>query len=278
MTSETLPATLAKTTMFHGFLHYLAEIYRNRHFCVHLAFADLRARFRRSYFGIIWAMLQPLLLTVVMSTVLVFIFQQPFREFSVYVFSGLIAWEFFTGMIVIGSACFISAEGYIKQVRLPNAIYPIKAVIYCMIVFLCAFLGYFLYTLFIAPATITFYWVWVIPFMLMMIVLGMPLAIICAIVNLKYRDFQQFIGIALQMLWYVSPVFILRSVFDNPGLKTWTLINPVTAIMDIFRDPLVNSTLPSLYDYGILGAYSLFFWVVALWMLRREERRIVFYY
>ncbi|MFY9288068.1 MAG: ABC transporter permease [Alphaproteobacteria bacterium] len=259
-------------------IKYFRQILYYRHFWVHLALSDLRARFRRSYLGMLWITLQPLTLTIIMSTVFVFVFHQTFEDYSIYLFSGLVTWNFITGSFLIGSTSLITAEGYIKQVRLPIAIYPLKAVIYCCIVFALEFCGFALYTLVVKPSIISFHWLYLLPFSVLLILFCAPITIISSIINIKFRDFQQLIGLVLQMLLYVSPVMIVRSVFEHPGLKEWTMINPFAAIMDALRLPLLEGVAPDLSTYAILLLWSAALWVFAIYYLHRNERRIVFYY
>jgi len=257
---------------------YAGNTLRYRHFWTHLAFSDLRARFRRSRLGILWLALQPLLLTIIMSGVFIFVFSQRFSDYSVYLFSGLIVWEFVTGCFVIGGMSYIAAEGYVRQVRLPMIIYPLKSALYCCIVFMLAFSGFTLYALAVKPQIVSLHWLYILPFFLTLAVFGTPLAILSAIVNIRFRDFQQGITLFLQMLLYVSPVMMLPSVFEHRGLREWNSINPVSALLELFRAPLLEGTAPALSSYLLVLAWALLFWLLALALLARNERKIVFYY
>jgi lipopolysaccharide transport system permease protein len=257
---------------------YGTQVLRYRHFWVHLALSDLRARFRRSYLGILWIALQPLLLTIMMSMVFIFVFHQSFADYSVYLFSGMIIWEFITGCFQIGATSYITAEGYVRQIRLPMIIYPLKALLYCCIVFSLTMSGFVFYALAVKPEIFTWRWIYLAPFFIMLVIFGAPLTVISAITNIKFRDFQQSITLGLQMLLYVSPVMFVRSVFDHPGLREWTKINPIAALMDIARDPLINGVDPVLSNFGIIVLWSLGLWAIAILMLVRNERKIVFFY
>lgn len=257
---------------------YVSQILHYRHFWVHLALSDLRARFRRSYLGILWITIQPLMLTVIMSMVFVFVFHQTFEDYSVYLFSGLVIWNFVTGSFMIGSTSLITAEGYVRQVRLPIAIYPLKAVLYCCIVFGLEFSGFALYALVVKPTIFSWTWIYLLPFFGLLVLFCAPLTIISSIVNIKFRDFQQLITLVLQMLLYVSPVMIVRSVFDHPGLREWIFINPIASLMDALRLPLLDGRPPELLNYALVLIWSALLWILAIRLLMRNDRKIVFYY
>ncbi len=80
------------------------------------------------------------------------------------------------------------------------------------------------------------------------------------------------------MLWYVSPVFIMRSVFDHPGLAAWTAINPIAALCDLMRAPLLEARAPEARDWMVLAAYTALFWALALLLAKREDKKVVFYF
>ncbi len=259
-------------------MNYLTEIYRYRYFWVHLALSDLRARFRRSYLGVLWVVLQPLLLTLIIATVLKYVFHQDMVTYSVYIFSGLLAWEFISGCVNFGAMSFLSAEGYVKQVRLPMAIYPLKTVLYCTIIFSMAFMGFSLYAFLLQPDIFSWNWLYLIPFLIVLTIFGAPLAMISAIINVKFRDFQQFIGLLLQIVWYTSPVFLPREVFNQPLLRDITAINPIAALLDLLRRPLLDGLAPNFINYALVLVWAAALWILAAWMLNRNERKIVFYY
>ena len=82
--------------MYAATKNYINDLFDARYFWGHLALADLRSKYRRSHIGILWAMLQPLAFTLLLSFVMGRIFKTPVLDYIPYVFSGLIIWEFIT--------------------------------------------------------------------------------------------------------------------------------------------------------------------------------------
>jgi lipopolysaccharide transport system permease protein len=113
---------------------YIRGIWAARYFWVHLALSDLRSRWRRSFFGILWTIIQPLALTLLIAIVFGKIFHTDIADYAPYILSGMIVWDFITASAVGGSLTFVQADAYIKQCRHPLAIYSLRTVLTNLIV------------------------------------------------------------------------------------------------------------------------------------------------
>src|SRR4029078_866185 len=102
---------------------YVLGIYESRYFWTHLAFSDLRSKWRRSFLGVAWSVVQPLGMTALLAVVFVKIFHQNIVELAPYILSGMIAWDFFMATLIGGSLSFVQADAHIKQYRHPLSLY-----------------------------------------------------------------------------------------------------------------------------------------------------------
>lgn len=113
---------------------YLADVWRYRHLCLHLAISDLRARFRGSSLGILWAMVHPFIFALMYTFVLSSFFNQDVVLYSVYIFSGVVLWEAISGYLNVGAHSIVNASGYLKQAPIPLAIFPMRTAITIFVV------------------------------------------------------------------------------------------------------------------------------------------------
>jgi lipopolysaccharide transport system permease protein len=258
-------------------MKYLRDIWTSRYFWTHLARAEIRARFRNSRLGILWALLQPLLLTLLMAFIFGAVFQVPMAEFAPYVFSGLLVWEFVCGAVMTGCSSFVAASPYICQRRLPLAIYPLKNVLSTCTVFIIGMMGLLLWIAVVKPHNLG------LPLLNLVLVLPLyvgiawALAISAAVINTKYRDFQYVVGLLLQALWYVSPVFLEERLFRSAKVEWLLAYNPVAHLLNLVRAPVLGGTWPTpenyLYTLGLLAAA----WAAAVHLIRRQEPQLIFY-
>lgn len=260
------------------FRDYIARIWQIRHFWWHLVEADLRARFRRTRLGVLWSILNPLLMTAILTFVFMHVFNESYFEYAAYIFLGFIMWEFYQGTVMLGADSFIKAEGYIKQIKHPNFIYPFKAVLHAVAILASELCGFFVLALIFYPHFISWTWMYLPLFILLLFLFCVPVAVISAIINIQVRDFQQGIGMVTQILWYASPIILKRDVYDQGKLAYWTTVNPFASLLDMFRDPMLYHKAPEQHDIIVVLIAIAVLWTAAIVMLNRHEDRIVFYF
>ena len=80
---------------------YFGGVWAARHFWIHLAMSDLRSRWRRSFFGILWTLIQPLGMTLLISFVFSNMFHTSIREYAPYMLSGIVVWDFVVASAIV---------------------------------------------------------------------------------------------------------------------------------------------------------------------------------
>lgn len=257
--------------------NYFQRIWAARYFFTHLALSDLRAKWRRSFFGILWSIIQPLGLTALISVVFSQIFNAEIREYAPYILSGILVWEFVTSTAIGGALAFVQADAYIKQYRHPLAIYTLRTTITNLMVFSCASLSLVLWVLIVMPEN--FGWTWIAALTIYPIVglIVWPLATALAYVAVRFRDLQHALGLIFQAMWFVSPIYFEAKLFRSGGLDVLLDYNPIYHLLEIVRAPLLRGQWPTIENYvfclGTIIAFSLLAWFIG----RRSEERVIFY-
>ena len=259
-----------------GVQRYLSDLWRFRQFWIALAKVDLRNRFRRSRVGVLWVAIHPFMFTIILGIMFKFVFRQPFIPLSLYIFSGMVLWNWITESATQGSAALIQSQAFIRQKRLPLLGYAFRTFSVTFTTFLLAFSAMFAWFLITGHAPGP--WVLLLPihFVLLGFVL-FPVTAFSSILGTMHRDYQQAVMVLLQALWFISPVFMDKKLFLNPGLREWDAINPVSAMLSLIRRPLLENRPPALEDYLVIMVFALIAWAMALYLFRRHERRIVYY-
>ena len=256
---------------------YLNNIYKSRHFWVHLSFADLRAKYRRSILGAFWSILQPLGLTLLLSYVMGKLFNSPIADYAPFVFSGIIFWEFVVISAVTGASAFMNSEGYIKQISYPLVIYTIRSTLSAFINLGLAFLGFVLWVLLWKPENLGWAWLHLIPAFIILFGIGFFLGTITSFINTKFRDFQQMLGLILQAIWYISPIFFEPKLFHSVKAAYLIEWNPIYHLLNLYRAPILEGAAPVVDNYLFaIGLCAILFVIASLYIFR-DEKKIIFY-
>lgn len=257
---------------------YIERLYESRYFWTHLARIELKNKFRRSKLGILWTFVNPLCLTAIMSVVFATAFKTDIASYAPYVLSGILCWDVFSNSLIAGSYSIVANDAYIRQFNHPVTIYTLKSAIVYTISFLIALIALVLWILVIAPLN------------LLVAVFSLPLTLliyfifawagttISAFIGTKYRDYPQLAPLILQTLWYVSPVFFQKEMFETvPLLATWFQLNPITHMLQLVRAPFLDGVLPTLQDYLFCFVFVGVFVLAAYKINKKQARDIIFY-
>jgi lipopolysaccharide transport system permease protein len=257
---------------------YLQGIWAARYFWLHLARAELKYKFRRSRLGLLWTMVNPLMLMLMITVIFGNLFDIPMKDFAPYVFSGLIVWEFILGSAMGGCNSLLASEAYIKQFRHPLVIYPLKTTIVQVATFLIAIQAMYLWLLVTDPSNLLLGIITLPITTVCLFLLGWPIAILASSINLKYRDFSQVLALVMQLLWYMSPVFFKPDMFKGKQLTALLEYNPITHILNLVRAPLLNGSLPSAVDFGYVFGLIVLLYLLAIWRMSRAEKTLIYYF
>ena len=256
---------------------YFSEIWRLRYFWLALVRIDLRNRYRRSVIGIGWSLLQPIAMTAVLCVVFSRWMPMPMREFAPYLLTGLTFWGFITAVVMQGCHCFLQGESYIRQHPAPLAIYPLRTTLGAGFHFL---LGFGIATVFVwcmqgfgnLPALLS-----LVPTFLLLFVIGWSLAVCMGVANVMFQDSQHLIEVAMQILFYMTPILYPVSVLGQGRLGRLVGLNPLTSLLELIREPLLYGNLPSQKAVGIGALVGLIAVSAATLALKRFEKRMIFY-
>lgn len=256
---------------------YFHEIWIARYFWWHLAMSDLRSRWRRSFFGVLWSIIQPLGLTLLLSFVFSRIFNTDIGDYAPYILSGMIIWEYVTATVQGGALAFVQADAYIKQTRHPLAIYTLRTVVSGLAVLSLASVSLFVWVFIAMPENFSWAWLAVPTALPLLLAVVWPCATIMAYFSTRFRDIPYALGLVFQAMWFVSPIYFKESVFRNGDLSILLDYNPIYHLLEIVRAPLLRGEWPEPVNYAWVLGVALVFALVAASIGRVAEKRVIFY-
>lgn len=259
-------------------VRYFSDLANFRHLAINLVGSDLRARFRRSRLGIVWAIVQPLAFSMVIGFVWGGLFNyDSVWEFSLYVFSGMLIWEYFTNCVLTGQDSIVAAEGYIRQTSIPFLIFQVRTPLSSLVILLAGCVGLLAFETALDALPAFGPHLLLIPaYFGVLLMFGLPVTILMSILGVQFRDMKYISMITVQALFFVTPVMLGREMLARPELWFMKFVNPVVPLIDLFRAPIVNGEYWDLETLATMGAWIAILWVLAIIASSLTGRRLIY--
>ena len=260
----------------------LADLWDFRQLVALLVMRELKVRYKRSVFGLLWTMLNPLLLMVVYTVVFTTIMPASLKNFSVFLLSALLPWIFFQTAILQGLFSILTNQELIRKVRLPQAVFPLSVVGSNLVNFTLSLVPLLALMLFVhQPFTSAMLFLPVGIIILTIFTSGVTL--LFATATVFFRDVRHLAEVALQMLMYLSPVLYDLRMLGAHGqwwfglFKTFLTLNPFTYLIALIREPVYYGRVPDLATLGIASGSALFALVLGFAVFIRLSPRHIHY-
>ncbi len=242
-----------------------------------LARLDLVRRYTSTMLGLAWATLTPLGMGIVIGVVFSRLFGTSLRDFLPYLFCGLILWSYFAACIDGGAIALIAAEGYIKQIPgVSFFAYPLRMVFAAMVALVMGLVAVVLVALalgrFPTPA-----WITLLPALLFWGLFGLAVCCASAVVNTSLRDFTYIQTVAVQALFYATPIMYPPTLLADHGLAWMLTFNPVYHLIMLVRTPIVFGQVAPLPHWIAAGLMIGLLLPGGLLALHAARRRVVFW-
>ena len=237
-----------------------------------LVLKELRVRYKGSVLGYLWAIANPLAMTVVYYIAFRIILRVDMPYYGVYLVTGLFPWAWASASLSRGSGSYRANESLVRKVQTERLILPLSDVLQEMLHFLFA-CPVILIALVVTTGTFFPQWVVLIPVMaVVQLAVTFPLTLILASIGVIARDVEHLVGVLLQVVFFLTPiVYPLRSIPDE--YRRYFELNPFFSLVNAWRSVFYEGAL-DLTAIGWLGIFVALFGAVAWTIHRRVEPRI----
>jgi ABC-type polysaccharide/polyol phosphate export permease len=238
-----------------------------------LGWQDVVQRYRRSLLGPLWLTLSTGIMVAIMGPLYGKLFNQDIASYFANLAVGFVLWQMVSGLVIDSCAAFVSAEGYIKQVKLPLSIHVLRVVWKNLIIFfhnmlvVVAVLAYVRPPL--TPGLLLF------PVALAFFALnGFLFGTIIGIVSARFRDIPMIVANIVQAAFFLTPIIWQPAML---GRHQWAVnLNPFYHFIEIMRAPLLGAP-PNPWSWPAVAAITLLGCLLTLATLSRYRARIAYW-
>ena len=248
------------------------EMWKTRSILFNFAVTVLKVRYRNSILGVLWSVIEPLL----MLSVLFFVFSTMFKfdipNFPIYLLLGIIVYNCFKNATTFALSSLSNRSALITQIYFPRSIPGLSAGITSAIMLVCelAVLGIFMASFqFIPPITIL-----LLPLVLaleLLLVFGIALPL--SVLNVKFKDTEFLWGVVVSAGFFLTPIFYQFDMLPET-IRNVLQFSPMVQIVTMAHHVVLYGTLPSvntiLYAVGSISAIT----VIGYLIFRKYQARI----
>lgn len=239
----------------------------------HLAWQDIKQRYHRSKIGPFWLTISTGIMITAMGPLYAKLFSQPVGPYFQHLAVSIVVWTFVSTTISETCMAFISAEGFIKDIKLPLTTHLLRVVMRNILIFSHNFPVVIIVLVLFPPDRLDI--LFLMPVGLLLVIgnllwIGLVLAILCA----RFRDIPQLVTSLLLLAFFISPIVWRDEMLGSN--KVLAYMNPLYHFVELIRTPMLGkfpSTLCWLVMSSLLIAGSIF----ALLLFKRYRCRIAYW-
>ena len=236
---------------------------------------DFIARYRKSVLGVLWSLLNPLLTMIIMTIIFSTVFENNIPNFPVYLFAGLVIFNFFSESTSQAMSSIIGNEGIIRRIYVPKYIFPLTRVISSLINMAFGVVAMFIV---VAATGAPFYWTMLlIPIPIFFtFVFALGLSLMLSALTVYFRDLAYLWGVTLTLLQFMSALFWPIDILPE-SVRPFIGLNPVFQFISYMRSLVLDGVVPDLWTNLVCASLALVSLCVGTYVFITKQERFILY-
>ncbi len=235
---------------------------------------DFKKKYKRTYLGMLWSVLSPLLTLLVMRIVFTQFFENEIEHYTIYLFCGNIVFSFFSDATNGGMGSLLGNAAIFSKVNVPKYLFLFSRSITSLINFGLTFVVFLLFCIIDrVPFSFSFFAL-IIP-ITCLIVFNIGVGLILSALFVFFRDIQYLWSVFTMLLMYMSAIFYDPSRFGD--LERLFLLNPVYVYIKYFRIAVLDGSLPSLKFHLLAVFYALAVFGIGALIYKKCNHKFLYY-
>ncbi len=266
-------------------MNALTTLRSSRELLWNLTLRELRTKYRRSFLGWAWSMLNPLATVAIYSFVFGSLLgsDAPLGDpsglhvFALYLLCALLPWNFFALVTNSGMGSLLGNAGLVRKVAFPRQVLILSQVLHGCVQFGIE-IGLLVVVLVIAGSPVLPWLPVTVGLMLLLAVFATGFALALSALAVYFRDLGYLWQILLQVWFFATPIVYPESLLDDRSIdgaaRRLLDINPMSVFARAFRRTLYDGTAPGLRSVGYLVLAALISLIVGWWAFSKLSRRV----
>jgi ABC-type polysaccharide/polyol phosphate export permease len=252
----------------------LVQLFRYRDLAWQLMLRNIKARYKRSALGVLWTMLNPLLIMTVLTLVFSGLFGLRAFNYAIYLLSGLVLWQFFSQVTIASIGEIVWGAGLIKRIYVPRTIFAVAAVGNGLVNLLLSLVLLAIIMLVLrVPLSAAML---ILPLTVLLTALfTLGFALLVSSVGVYFADVAEIYQIGLTAWFYLTPIIYPLDII--PERYSWIFkLNPMYHMITVIRTPIYLKILPPLHSIVVATLAATITLVIGWWLFSRSADEIAY--
>ncbi len=252
---------------------YIQNFMKYRPLLDELVSRDIKIKYRKSILGVLWTLLNPLLMMIVLAVVFSNLFRFDIENFPLYLLSGQIVFNFYNDSTTNAMTAIIGNAALIKKVYVPKYMFVISRV-FSSFINLMASVTALMLVMIATRAELHWTIVLAVIPLILLVLLSLGIGLILSSVTVKFRDIEHLYSVFTTALMYLTPVIYPMSILPE-WLYHIVMLNPLTNILLMFRDVMIYNTVFSISSLVLAIIETAVFMVIGLVVFYKNQDQFI---
>lgn len=248
---------------------YISNFKRFKPLLYELVARDVKIKYRKSALGVLWTLLNPLLMMAILSIVFSNLFRFDIENYSLYLLAGQIIFNFYNEATSGAMTAILGNGSLIRKVYIPKYLFVISKISSNAINILSSFCALILVMVFTRSELHWTIFLAVIP-LAYLFIFSLGIGLVLAALTVKFRDVMHLYSVFVTALMYLTPVIYSISMLPK-WVQFIVKLNPLTGILTIFRNVVIYNTIPSiqsLFTSAVIVTVTL---GIGMWVFYKQQ-------
>jgi len=229
---------------------------------------EMKIRYKRSYLGYLWSILQPLAFAMVFYLAFKVIMRIPAEDYALMLIAGLFPWQWFANSLNYAPNIFLGNASIIKKLSFSRSALVFSTVAQDMIHFLLS-IPVLVIFLFVYDKSPSLSWCYTIPLLLVIqFVMVYGLSLLISSINLFFRDLERLVAILIMMLFYCTPIIYPVTMIPEQYRNILLYANPVAPLIVSWRNLFLDGSVDVQYIL-VAGVYSILMFAIGYYTYQK---------
>lgn len=248
------------------------ELWHYRELLYFFTWRDIKVRYKQTFIGVLWAIIQPFLTMIVFSVFFGRLAKMPSEgiPYPIFVYVGLLPWTLFSQSLTRSAQSVVANANLIKKIYFPRLITPLAASTSALIDF---FISFVILIFMMVFYKVSFSWAWLaLPLLVLMTFMcSVGVGFWLAAINVLYRDVRYAIPFVIQTGLFLTPVIYPVSIVSKK--YSWILyLNPMAGLIETYRALLLGYKSVPILGLILSIVVTLMFFISGIFFFRRMEK------